>query len=600
MCGIFAYIGRTKIKSDILLNGLKSLEYRGYDSWGISIKQGTTILTQKKTGIIGSAEVNLPDSYIGIGHTRWATHGGITQKNAHPHVNVEKTLAVVHNGIIENHNKLKKWLHSKKHECVSETDSEVVVQMMDYALHRSNNFRAGLSEVCLTLTGSNAFIILSADHNKLGVYRNGSPLVIGITEGGFFIASDTTPLLPYTHKVIFLENGEAAIISEKDMDVFAVPTGKRVKVCPVTIDTEPEDAQKNGYPHYLIKEIYEQKKTIAKTSLLHHQEMKSIVRRIRKGHKIVISACGSAYYCALETQYYFAEAGVECRAFGAYEMLPFSEMIDDKTVFIAISQSGETADTLLAAQKAKERGAFLTSIVNSRHSSLERLSDITLPVACGPEIAVVSTKAFTAQCSTLYILSQVIAGKEENARKDVADFGEKLRVWLNSRLEKEIVHLAHYIKRSGSLFVIGKHENYPAALECALKIKEVSYIHTEGFASGELKHGVIALIEKGTPCIVLAPGNVDTGLHANKAYRCGTAVEVSSAAAEMKARGGYVIGIAPYKAPEYDIHIPTIDAGSLTPIANIIAGQLLGYYLALACRADPDKPRNLAKSVTVK
>ncbi len=337
----------------------------------------------------------------------------------------------------------------------------------------------------------------------------------------------------------------------------------------------------------MIKEINEQPKAILTTSLINDSILTKFSKVIKKSKKIILLGCGTASYCALAGKYFFAESGMQAENFGAYEFIPFAKFLNKDTVVIGVSQSGETADTLIALKEAKKYGAITAAVVNSRGSTMERLVDFTIPVGAGPEIAVVSTKALTSQLSTLYLLSKAVDNKYLDGKKNIEKLSKSLTKWINQDLSDDIIKLAKKINLHEHMYVIGKHLNYPAALEFGLKIKETSYIHAESFTAGELKHGVITLIQKDTPCFVLASNdNVKN--------------EVLSSAAELKARGGYLIGIAPFKSSEFNESITTPDLGELTIFGNIIAGQLLGYYLGLGRGTDPDKPRNLAKSVTVK
>jgi glucosamine--fructose-6-phosphate aminotransferase (isomerizing) len=419
------------------------------------------------------------------------------------------------------------------------------------------------------------------------VCRDGSPIIVGIGDKEFFIGSDVTAFLPYTRDVIFLDDGQGTIIKPDGYEIFAIDTGKILPIEPTTIDWEAEAAQKSGYPHYMLKEIMEQLTTIPKTAHLNDAELKEAANLVKSAHKVIITACGSAGFCALITKYMLAKQGVASEMCGAYESSPTIEFADDTSVLIAISQSGETADTLLAVKKAKSKGAKIISVINARGSTLERISDIALMVGSGPEIAVVATKSFTAQLATMYRLAGFCGNEPKDRGDEIIEAGNRLKEWLSKETMDSIAQLASQLYTHEHIYFLGKDLQYPAAMECSLKVKEASYIHGEAFSSGELKHGVIALIDKDTPCVVLG---------AHDGYES----EVRASAAEVRARGGHIIGIAPFEASEFDTTIVTPDLGSLTIFGNIIVGQLLGYYCAIGRGADPDKPRNLAKSVTVK
>ncbi len=591
MCGIFAVVNdKTNNAAQTVLTGLKKLEYRGYDSWGIAIKpaDASSLQVDKHIGKIGEASTVLPKGSIAIGHTRWATHGGVTDRNAHPHLDCTGKLAVIHNGIVENYLEFKEQLLKKGHKFLSETDTEVIAHLIEEKI-KKQDLTSAVFETFNSLVGSNAIGVIDFASETIVACRNGSPLVIGVDDKNqqYFLGSDVPAFLQYTNKVHFVDDGEGVVLSKGSAKLFDLKTGQEKKLELQQLDWKLEDAEKGGYPHFLLKEINEQKQTIAKTALLNEKEIKKIADLIKKGYKVVLTGCGTASYCALAGKYFLAEAGIESQAYGAYEFTPFAKFCDDKTIVIGISQSGETADTLIALRLAKKQGAHIIAVVNARGSTMERLADTVIPVGAGPEIAVVTTKAFTSQLAVLYLLSQTVIDRYQEGQKQLKKLAEILNQWFDSDLEEKIISLAKSLLNQEHIYLIGKHLNYPATLEFALKLKEASYIHAEPFAAGELKHGVITLIQKGTPCFVLASNDEVKG-------------EILSSAAELKARGGKIIGIAPFETAEFDEVIKTPDLDSLTMFGNIIVGQLLGYYLGLGRGADPDKPRNLAKSVTVK
>jgi len=589
MCGIFGIINDKKNQAaNTVLDGLKKLEYRGYDSWGISIidEGKNQIQVDKHIGKIGEAKTNLPPGKIALGHTRWATHGGVTDNNAHPHLDCTKKIAVIHNGIVENYQELKEELLVKDHKFISETDTEVIAHLIEEK-SKSKSIKEAIFETFKLLRGSNAIAVLDFTSQAIIACRNGSPLVVGIGSDQYFLASDVPAFLKETNKVYFLNDGDAVVLSNSGIKLFNIETGKEKNLIPQILDWKLEDAEKNGFPHFLLKEIYEQLKTIPKTTSINEKQIKELSEKIKSGYKVILTGCGTASYCALATKYFFAQIGIDAQAIPSYEFMPFSKFIDEKTIVFAISQSGETADTLIAVKEAKKRGAEIIAVINARGSTLERLADTVLSVGAGPEIAVVSTKAFTSQLATLYLLTTAVTDRLEEGKVKIINLGKVLTKWLDVQSIKRLVSLAKRLMDEEHIYLIGKHINYPATLEFALKIKETSYVHAEPFSAGELKHGVITLIQKGTPCFVLASNDEVKD-------------EVLSSAAEIKARGGLIIGVAPFESNEFDVLIKTPDLGDLTIFANIIVGQLLGYYLGVGRGADPDKPRNLAKSVTVK
>lgn len=589
MCGIFAYIGNKKQAGDIVFQGLKQLEYRGYDSWGIALKPegAKTLKVKKNIGKISKAKIILPPSTIAIGHTRWATHGKVTNKNAHPHLDCTKKIAVIHNGIVENYRSLKVKLKREKHIFHSETDTEVIAHFIEEN-KKNNSIKKAVFSCFKSIIGSNAIVALDLDNQVIIACRDGSPLVVGMGNNEYFLASDVTPFLKFTKKAVFIKDQEGVILSKNGVELFDIKTNKKKTLKIQIINWKSQDVQKKGYAHFLLKEIMEQKNTIPNAAKINKNKIENIAGKIKRGFKVILVGCGTAYYCALLGKYFFAKVGIQAEAYGAYEFLPYAKFCDKKTVLIAISQSGETADTLIAVKAAKEKGAKIAAIVNTLNSSLERLAYCVLPINAGPEIAVVSTKAFTAQLTILYLLANTTNNTYYLAQKQIKKIKGILNNWLKYEIQNKVMKLAKTIMQSQDIYIIGKHLNYPAALEFALKIKETSYIHSEAFASGELKHGVISLIQKGTPCIVLADNDSEIKR------------EILSSATEIKTRGGRIIGISPFCAQEFDDLIKTPDLGELTFVGNIIVGQLLGYYLGVGRGTDPDKPRNLAKSVTVK
>lgn len=582
MCGIFVSYNNSSSAS-LILNGLKKLEYRGYDSWGIAIlDEKGRILLEKHIGKIGSATTSLPEARIGIGHTRWATHGGVTDINAHPHLDCTGTLAVLHNGIIENFQTLKQMLISKGHTFTSETDTEIIAHLVEeYA--KTETIEKAVSFAFRELVGSNAVVVMDGKTQSVIACRNGSPLVAGVKQSSYYLASDSTALIDKTKSIYYIEDGEGILFSSSGLQIFSLSSLKKKHPQFTTVDWKVESAEKGDYPHFLIKEIHEQARTIPHIFSLPSPQFEKANNLLSKAKSVILTGCGTAYHCALAGTYLFAKNKVRAQALGAYEIAPFLNQISKEDVVIGVSQSGETADILTSVKQVKKNGTPTIGVINAQKSSLERLVDMTISVDAGPEIAVVSTKAFTAQLSALYRLSHL----ESSPNRIGQDLKSGLSDLLSQKNIDHILEIVRTIEKQDHMFVIGKHLLYPGALEFALKIKETSYIHAEGYASAELKHGVIALIQKGIPCFVLA--DQDTNL------------EVLSSAMEMKARGGYIIGVATENNAVFDafIKIPSRPT-DLSIVYAVVVGQLFGYFLGLSRGADPDKPRNLAKSVTVK
>ncbi len=583
MCGIIGYKGN-KNATEIVIEGLKRLEYRGYDSWGIALKNKEIDIT-KRVGKIGdfSDASKLKKSKIAIAHTRWATHGKVTEKNAHPHISCDKKIAVVHNGIIENFQELKKELE-KNHKFLSETDTEVIPHLIEENMKLG--FEEAVKKAIKRLEGSYAIVVIHQDEEKIIAARKGSPLVLGVGKDECFVASDVPAFLKHTNKVIFLDDGETVIIN-KQIKIYN-QKDKEIKKETSEINWTLEQAQKNGYPHYMLKEIYEQKETLKRAINQDGKEIQKIAEEINKGFGTFFIACGTAYHAALTASYIFSKITKKhINVVLASEFPNYEHFLTERTLVIPISQSGETADVLEAVKVAKEKKSKVIAIVNVTGSTLMRQADVYFQTNAGPEIAVASTKAFTSQLALLTLLAYTCNGELKKGKEILEKTAEYVEEMLKNGLEVKIKELALKIKDKNHIFLIGRSVNYPIALEAALKIKEVSYIHAEGFAGGELKHGTLALIEEGTPCIVFVAHDE-------------TKKEIISNAMEIKARDGYIIGVSPENNPVFDFFIKVPDNGALSPIVNIIPAQLLAYHLGLARDCDIDRCRNLAKSVTVK
>lgn len=591
MCGIFGYIGDKKEGQKIVFEGLKSLEYRGYDSWGVGVIPGAggTIAIKKKTGKIGNSTINdLPSGSIAFGHTRWATHGGVTEVNAHPHLDCTKKIAVIHNGIFENYEEIKEKLVKKGHKFVSETDTEALTHLIeDYSKHLS--FEESVRKTFNQMEGLNAVIAVSAGEGVLVAARNGSPLVVGFGDGENFLASDASALAPYTRVIYYLEDDQMAVISKSEVRILNARTGKKVNIHTQKFDWHEEDGGKGEFEHFMLKEIFEQPdiiENIAASPIASQAE--KIAKIIKEARGTYLVGCGTAYYACLAGQYLFSKIAKRHVNPAVGSEFGYSlDFLNKDSLVIAISQSGETMDILESVKKAKAKGAKILSLVNVPGSSLYRLSDYKVLIGAGQEKAVASTKALTAMISHLILLANCLNGGVKMGQKSLLKAASSVRQVMSPKSLKLIDRLAEKIVRSKDMYVIGRGLSYPASLETALKIKEISYIHAEGLAAGELKHGPLALIEKGTPCISFLPNDETYG--ANLA-----------GAMEMRARGGYIIGIS-YKPHEvFDYYINISDAGEASIIPEIVTSQILAYYLTVKKGLDPDKPRNLAKSVTVK
>ena len=592
MCGIFAYLGPNDKAAEIVLKGLKKLEYRGYDSWGIAAQvESGEIKIEKHIGKISDV-VTLSDkltesSHLAMGHSRWATHGGVTQYNAHPHTTENGDIVVVHNGIFENYLEIKGALIEGGHQFRSETDSEIFAHLIEENI--AEGFEVAFKKAAAKVTGRFAILALHKGENKLIAARRGSPLIVGkADDGALFLASDVPAFLEYTKKIQYLDDNQMVILENEDTHFYDLESNKKIEKRLISIDWKEEEAEKGDYPHFMIKEIMEQKETLARAINSDPELIQKATKMIQNAYGTMLVGCGTAGKVAMIGEYLFANVAkkhVNVK-FGS-EFKSARHFLTDRSLVIAISQSGETADTLEALEIAKAKGAKIISIVNVETSTMARMSDLVIPLKAGPEKAVASTKATTSQIAILTLLAYAVAGKADEGKQLLIEAEGKLNDLLNPRYECHIEDVAEKIKDAQDIMIIGRDMNFPIALESAIKLQEVSYIHAEGFAGGELKHGPIALISEGTPCIVIAP---------NDEYKN----EILSNAMELKARGALLIGISTENAEIFDIWIKVPSVGNASPILDLIPIQILAYKLAVARQTDPDMPRNLAKSVTVK
>jgi glutamine---fructose-6-phosphate transaminase (isomerizing) len=591
MCGIFAYYGKNKMAAEIVLKGLKKLEYRGYDSWGIAAKQEDgSINVEKHIGKI-SEVISLSDeltgnSQLALGHSRWATHGGVTQFNAHPHTNEDGSIVIAHNGIFENYLEIKQELIEKGHQFRSETDSEVFAHLISDNM--DEGFEVAFRRAIKRLNGRYGVLAMCKDENKLIAARRGSPLIIGQGEDSYFIASDVPAFLEYTKDIIYLDDEQMVIIDDDGANFFSLETNKSIEKRVISIDWEVEEAEKGDYPHFMIKEIMEQKETLTRVINTSSTLLNEVADLIKKSDRAYIIGCGTSSYVAHIGEYLFGQVAnkeVIMKASSEFELS--ARFLTEQSVVIAISQSGETADTLEALSLAEKAGAKIITVVNVETSTMARLSDKVVPIKVGPEKAVASTKATTAQIAIVTLLAFAAADRLDEGRQELIQTTATINDMLNPRYEDHITEIAKQIQDSQDIMVIGRGPSFPVAMEAAMKLKEVTYIHTEGFAGGELKHGPIALIEDGVPSIIIAP---------NDHFKS----EILSNAMELKARGALIIGVSPENAEVFDLWIKTPVAEHADPITHIIPLQLLAYKLAVLRQHNPDMPRNLAKSVTVK
>ncbi|MBB5335738.1 glutamine--fructose-6-phosphate transaminase (isomerizing) [Pectinatus brassicae] len=608
MCGIVGYIGNKQAQS-FLIDGLTKLEYRGYDSSGIAVFDGDKINLEKCVGRLDALKDKIkghePKGSIGIGHTRWATHGGPSDLNAHPHMDCKGDFAIVHNGIIENYMSLKEDLIEKGHKFLSETDTEVVVHLLEDLY--DGDFEGAVREVLKRIEGSYSLLFMSRrDPDKLICTKKDNPLVIGLGDGENFIASDIPAIIGYTRRNYIINDGEMAVVKKDSIWITnheGIPVTKKV----FEVNWNAEAAEKGGYEHFMLKEIHEQPKAVRDTvmprlakdnSSVILDELKWNKEYLESFHKIFIVACGTAYHAGLVGKYYIEKlARIPVELDIASEFRYRNPIVDEHTLVIIVSQSGETSDTLAALKETKRLGGKTLAITNVVGSSIARDADEVIYTWAGPEIAVASTKAYTTQLVTMFLLAMYMAGiKKTIAPERTKDLLTQLRALPDqiSRTLEDTEPIKTFAKQYGfneDVFFIGRSLDYNVALEGSLKLKEISYIHAEAYAAGELKHGTLALIVKGVPVIALATQK--------SVYE-----KTISNIKEIKARDAVVIGIAAetdnelIKYVDHVIKVPATDE-LLIPLLTVVPLQMLAYYAAITRGCDVDKPRNLAKSVTV-
>ena len=605
MCGIVGYTGKELALAPVL-EGLRKLEYRGYDSAGIALITGAgeKLWIEKRAGKLGNLEEILgdkvPNSHSGIGHTRWATHGGPTDANAHPHLDNEGKLAVIHNGIIENYLELRQQLEKAGHTFKSETDSESVAHLLsDSRKKHSGDLAAAMREVCQLLRGSFTLLAIHSDQpgRIVGARRN-SPLVVGVGDGENFLASDVSAFISHTKRALELGQDEVADITADEIIITNL-AGKVLPHNDYEISWDASAAERGGFEHFMLKEIFEQPKAIADTLLGRISGLGSDVTKgidLKDIDKVVIVACGTAYHAGLVGKYAiekWANIAVDVELASEYRYR--DPNVDKKTLLIPISQSCETMDTLMAMRYAKEKGAKVFSVCNTNGSTIPRESDAVLYTHAGPEIAVASTKAFETQLIAMYLMGlhlgrirgTISASLMAEIEGELAELPAKVEQVLET--VEPLRELTKKFSKSTSVLFLGRHVGYPTALEGALKLKELAYMHAEGFAGGELKHGPIALIESGTPVVAIMPAAGSL-----------LAEKMASNIQEVKARGAVIIAIAdsPLAAADHLVRIPTTHE-FLQPVLSVVPLQVIAYEMAIARGNDVDQPRNLAKSVTV-
>ncbi len=588
MCGIFGYVGK-KNASDVVIAGLKRLEYRGYDSWGIAVV-ADEIKLNKKVGAIGdmlpSSNFQLPASNIGIGHTRWATHGGITETNAHPHFSTDKSFALAQNGIVENYQVLKDELKERGYKFFTETDTEVIVRLIEDKLKLIKDLQEAVRKAFLELEGRNTIIILTKDGQIISA-RNGSPLVVGVNQKEVFFSSDTLSFAPFVKKVIVIDNGQMVYYNGK-LNVVDIKSGKSLQYHLEKIDFKNSKVDKEGYDHFMLKEIHESPYVIGQV-INQARGLDALGRAIKKAKTVYCVAIGTAGGAASQIAFYLrVHSGIKALSLTAANALDYYPLFTTDDLIINPSQSGESADVLEVLEKAKEKGVKIASYVNMPGSTTTRMSDFKFMSNAGPEICVMSTKVYASQIAWGYLLSKVVSRKQEDGQTNLKSLSLEVEKYLNTENNHDLIkNLAKELVKKQHIFLLGKYQNLNIAREGMIKIIEGSYIHAHAMPAGDLKHYAITLMEKGVPVIVVVSEDIARD-------------DVINAVNEVRARGAWVIGIAPKSHPSFDVHLPVPNTGETSAIMNIIPLQLLAYYMAVELGHNVDKPRNIAKSVTVK
>lgn len=591
MCGIFAYIGE-KNAAPILLEGLKRLEYRGYDSWGMAVLDNQSIFVRKKAGKISTIEHadDFPKSHTGIAHTRWATHGGITDINAHPHSSSDHNFVLAQNGIVQNYETLREQLLQKKYQFISETDTEVIVRLIEDKLKLTENLQEAIRLATLDLEGRNTIIVLAKD-GRIIASRNGSPLVVGLNEKSdeVFISSDTLSFAPFAQKMIVIDNGQMIVCQGKNIQIFDTKTSKNVKPKIEMIDIKSDKVDKEGHPHFLIKEIFDTPKAIKQLIRQDRHEFEKLSQAIHEANRVYTVGSGTAGVAAAQIAYYLREVG-KINAVGligadAQEYYP---LFTSRDLIIAPSQSGETADVLEVLEMAKKKNMRIASYVNMPGSMMTRMSDFKFMAQAGPEISVVSTKIFTSQIAWGYLVAKTVTGDYEDGLQKLNHFMNTLQTYLHDEKNHgAIVNLAEKLENEHDVFMLGKGQNFFMIKEGMVKLIECTYKHAHAMPAGDLKHYAITLMQPGATVIVAVSDD-----HARS--------DVVNAINEVKARGSTVIGISHKPEKCFSHHIQVPDTGETSAMMNVIPLQLLAYYLGIELGNDVDKPRNIAKSVTVK
>ena len=589
MCGIFGYIGEKRDATATVLEGLKRLDYRGYDSWGVGISDGSDIKIEKHAGKIGEATAHLPMSRFAIGHTRWATHGAVSDVNAHPHFASDKSFILAQNGIVENYAELKQDLKKRGYRFVSQTDTEVIVRLIEETRKSTGNLANAVSRAFKKLEGRNTIIVLTREGDIIAV-RNGSPLVVGTDAAGaeIYLSSDTLSFAPFVKKILVLDNGQMVVCKKNSIQLKDVKSGRTIPLQFEKNTIKDSLVDKGRFKHFMLKEIHDTPAVIKRILEAETGQLVALVKAIKKAKRVFTLGSGTAGVSAAQIAFYLRTyARIPAIALVGAEAKEYYSMFNKSDIIIAPSQSGETADVLEVLEVAKKKGVVIASHVNMAGSMMTRMSDFKFMALAGPEICVMSTKVFSAQIAWGYTLAKCASGELKDAQANLESLFLHMKRYLeNPKTHSAIRRVARHLAKSKSVYLLAQGQNLQIVKEGMIKLIEGAYMHAHAFLAGDLKHYAITLIEKGVPTVfVFSNDSLKKGL--------------MNAVNEVQARGADVLGIGPEANESFRYFLPVPDTGETSALMNIIALQLLAYYVALQLKHNIDKPRNIAKSVTV-
>lgn len=589
MCGIFAFVG-AKNASDTIIHGLKRLEYRGYDSWGIAVVHNNTIHLKKQIGKIGEiTNSTLPTSTIGIGHTRWATTGAVTRPNAHPHFSTDKSFTLAQNGIVENYKELKKSLIKKGYTFVSETDTEVIVRLIEEKLKKTSDLCLAVSSAFKELTGRNTIILLTTSGEIIAV-RNGSPLVLGFgVKNEIYLSSDTHSFSEHTQKILVVDNMQLVYVKSGKTHLFSLATNKEIPFKTETIEIAAGHEDKKKFKHYMLKEIYDSPFVLRQLVQQNKKEYEALARAIKRAENVYTIGSGGAGVAASQVAYFLRAIGkVKTISLIGADAEEYKDLFTKNDLIIVISQSGETADVLEVIEPAKKQGVKIASFINMPGSMITRISDFKFMSEAGPEVCVMSTKTFVSQIAWGYLVAKTLEGKLSEGEKNIGVLATYIESYLEDTKNITLLKkLAHQLSGKKDIFLLGKQQNFHIMREGMVKIIEAAYIHGHALPSGDLKHYVITLMQEGVPVIVALSNDHVVN-------------DVKNAIDQVKARGAVVYGISPTPYENFNYFIKIPDTKETISIMNLIPLQLLSYFMAVEFGNNVDRPRNIAKSVTVK